>query len=68
MGGNWLALVELSLVLFSALGWAIYELYALREKPPIKSKDDQPDAPESGTRTPDEATSSTAASRHPERQ
>lgn len=71
MGGNSLGLVELSLVLFSALGWAIYELHALREKPPIKPDDDKSDAPISdghGRRTQDEAASSTATPRHPERQ
>ncbi len=60
MSGNWLGLVELLLVLLAVLGWAFYELYALRAKPPAEAI------------TADEKDGATAKSapppRHPERQ
>ena len=68
MSGNWLGLVELSLALLSALGWAVYELYALRVKPPADSSADQPGADKTAGPPADSTTDSAAPPRHPERQ
>lgn len=68
MSGNWLGLIELSLVLLSALGWAVYELHALRKKPPADSSADPPSADKTTGSAAVSAADSAAPPRHPERQ
>lgn len=68
MSGNLLGLIELALVFLVVLGWAFYELYALKAEPPADSHDGTGRADDAAGTAPDRSAGSATAPRHPERQ